>query len=267
MAHSDAQRQEEAVAQRWRLLAQLDALLDGPMTALAFVWLGLLVLDFTAGLSGWLAGLSTAIWVLFGAHFLLELLVAPDRGAYLRGNWLTALALVLPALRVFRVLRVVRAVRAVGLVRLLSSLNRGMGAARRLLHRHAVGYVALLTLLVTVAGAAGMSFFESPRALREAGYGELADRGAGLDGYGEALWWTAMMMTTMGSEYWPKTPEGRLLGLLLAVYAFAIFGYLTATIASYFVGRPNGGEEAELAALRREIAALRQEVAALARRG
>lgn len=46
-----------------------------------------------------------------------------------------------------------------------------------------------------------------------------------------------MVMTTMGSEYWPKAPAGRVLCWLLAVYAFAIFGYITATIASNFVGR------------------------------
>ena len=42
---------------------------------------------------------------------------------------------------------------------------------------------------------------------------------------------------TMGSDYFPKTPEGRMLCFLLAVYAFAIFGYLTATLATFFVSQ------------------------------
>jgi hypothetical protein len=46
-----------------------------------------------------------------------------------------------------------------------------------------------------------------------------------------------MLLTTMGSDYWPRTPEGRLLCLLLAIYAFAVFGYVTAAIAAYFVGQ------------------------------
>lgn len=41
------------------------------------------------------------------------------------------------------------------------------------------------------------------------------ERGAlprgGIDSYGTALWWTAMILTTMGSDYWPKTAEGRIL--------------------------------------------------------
>jgi len=36
---------------------------------------------------------------------------------------------------------------------------------------------------------------------------------------GEALWWTAMIMTTMGSQYWPQTIEGRMLCVFLALYA------------------------------------------------
>ncbi|WP_228055032.1 hypothetical protein [Gloeocapsopsis crepidinum] len=32
--------------------------------------------------------------------------------------------------------------------------------------------------------------------------------GCGLNDYGAALWWTAMLITTIGSEYWLQTPEG-----------------------------------------------------------
>jgi voltage-gated potassium channel len=41
----------------------------------------------------------------------------------------------------------------------------------------------------------------------------------------------------MGSDYWPRTPGGRILCLLLATYAFAVFGYVTAAIAAYLVGK------------------------------
>lgn len=259
--------------ERQRLLRQVAAALDRPMTVLGFVWLGLLVLDLTRGLTGWLVALNFGIWGLFVAHFAVEFLLAPAKGAYLRRNWLTAVALLLPALRVlrvfraFRVLRAARAARGTGLVRLLTSLNRGMGAARKAVRRRGFGYVALVTALVTFAGAAGMYAFESPASLRQEGYAGVADAGGGLASYGEAVWWTAMTMTTMGADYFPKTPEGRLLGWLLAVYAFAVFGYITAAIASFFVGRdqqaaPAGGEEA--ARLRAEAAALRADIAALA---
>src|SRR3954454_6151630 len=98
--------------ERWRLLRQVSAVLDRPMTLLAFVWLALTVWDLTRGLSGFLARLNTILWALFILHFAVELVIAPDRLAYLRKNWLTAVSLALPALRVFRALRAFRAVRA-----------------------------------------------------------------------------------------------------------------------------------------------------------
>jgi voltage-gated potassium channel len=59
--------------------------------------------------------------------------------------------------------------------------------------------------------------------------------------------------------------EGRLLCLLLSFYAFAVFGYITASFASFFVGRDREEERAaggdpEAAGLRSEVAALRAEL-------
>jgi voltage-gated potassium channel len=264
--------------ERWELLQQLQVSLEGPMTALGFVWLGLLILDLTVGLAPPLQLASNGIWALFVVDFVLKLVIAPSKRRYLRGNWFTAISLLLPALRVlrafrvFRLLRAVRATRSVSLLRLVTSINRGAGAARRTLGRRGVGYVITLTILVTFTGAAGMAYFESPTALREAGYTQAEDGIVGLVDYGEALWWTAMIMTTLGSEYWPRTAEGRVLAWLLALYAFAIFGYITATIASYFLGPDRATTRVdslpewapvEMAALREEVAALRSQIAAL----
>jgi voltage-gated potassium channel len=133
-----------------------------------------------------------------------------------------------------------------------------MRALSAALARRGFGYVMALTVLVLFVGAAGMYAFES--GVRE----------AGLNNFGTALWWTAMVLTTMGSEYWPTTPEGRLLCVLLALYAFTVFGYVTATLATFFIGRDAGDDQAELAsarsvvALRTEIAALREEIRGLA---
>jgi voltage-gated potassium channel len=251
--------------ERRELLDRLQRWLETPMLVLAFVWLGLLVLELGWGETALFEVLGTAIWVVFVLHFAVEFLLAPDKGTYLKGNWLTAVSLLVPALRVFRIaravrlLRVARAGRGLRLVRIVSSLNRGMKALGASLGRRGFGYVAALTVLVTFAGAAGMYAFEK-------------DSPGGLTNYGEALWWTAMVMTTMGSQYWPQTAEGRVLCVFLALYAFAVFGYVTATLATYFVGRDAANADAEVAgageltALRDEVAALRDEIRELARR-
>lgn len=252
--------------ERWAVLVQLEEWLDTPMLVLGFVWLGLLVIELTSNLSPVLEFLGMAIWVVFILDFLLRLILAPDKTDYLKANWLTALALFVPALRVFRIFRVLRVLRAaraargMRLFRVLSSLNRGMRALGNTMRRRGFGYVVALTVVVILAGAAGMYAFENEQA-----------NGAGLKSYGEALWWTAMLLTSLGSEYWPKTAEGRVLCFLLALYGFAVFGYVTATIATFFVGRDAESDEAELAgaksiaALRAEIAALRADVQGLSR--
>lgn len=53
-----------------------------------------------------------------------------------------------------------------------------------------------------------------------------------------------------------------MLYLFLALYAFAMFGYVTATLSTFFIGRDAESEEAEVAGAK-SIAALHEEIVAL----
>ncbi|MGM0656730.1 MAG: ion transporter [Thermodesulfobacteriota bacterium] len=250
--------------ERYELLQLLEGWLETPMLVLAFVWLVLLIVELIWGESPLFYFFGTIIWVIFILDFAVKLVLAPDKVVYLKGNWLTAISLLIPALRIFRVFRAFRLLRLAStgrglrLVRVISSLNRGMKALSASLSRRGFGYVIALTVLVTFAGAAGMYAFEN-------------EAPGGLNSYGESLWWTAMIMTTLGSQYWPQTVEGRVLCVFLALYAFGVFGYLTAALATFFVGRDADSTDAELAgakqlaALQDEVIALRDEIRALSR--
>lgn len=245
--------------ERFEALATLEDWLETPMIVLAFVWLALLVAELLLGERQPFAVVGTIIWVVFIVDFAVKLLLAPRRLEYVRRNWLVAISLLVPALRLFRIVRLVRLLRvarvgrSLRLVRLVSSVNRGMRALGASLGRRGFGYVVALTALVTFAGAAGMYALER-------------DVAGGIESYGDALWWTTMVMTTLGSGYWPETFEGRVLCVALALYAFGIFGYVTATLATFFVGRDAESADAEvagaaeLAAMRRELTALRTEL-------
>ena len=241
--------------ERYELLQRLEDWLETPMLILAFAWLALLIGELVWGESLSFEIVGIIIWAVFIVNFVLEFVLAPLKIPYLKSNWVTAVSLLIPALRIFRVvrvfklLRIARVGRGLRLFRVVSSLNRGMGALESNLRRRGFGYVVALSVLFVFAGAAGMYAFE---------------RGisGGLNSYGEALWWTAMIMTTLGSQYWPQTLEGRVLCVFLALYAFAVFGYLTATLATFFIGRDAENNEAELAGTK-ELAALREELAAL----
>ncbi len=57
---------------------------------------------------------------------------------------------------------------------------------------------------------------------------------------------TAMRVITAGNEFNPSTPEGRGLAFLIAVFGYAVFGYVTATFATFFIGRDAEEKDAPL---------------------
>lgn len=252
MEGKDSAVREEIGNERREILKRLEDWLEMPMLILSVVWLGLFVVETIWGINPFLDVASNVIWVIFWIEFAVKFTLSPDKRTYLKSNWLTVLALALPALRVFRVfrafrvLRAVRAARGLRLVRLLTSLNRGMKALGASFGRRGFGYVLALTAVVLFAGAAGMYSFEN-------------EVEGGLRSYSDSLWWTAMLLTSIGSDYFPRTAEGRMLCLLLAVYGFAVFGYMTATLATFFLARDNEKTtEPTLRELKDEISQLRQ---------
>jgi voltage-gated potassium channel len=264
----DVERVEREVIneERNEILHQYEDWLEIPMLALSFAWIVLFVVDVVWGLSPILETANTVIWIIFILDFVVRLTLAPHKLDFFKSNWLTAISLLAPGLRLLRiarlarVLRLARVTRGLRLLRVVSSLNRGMRALGAAMRRRGFGYVVLLTVIVVLAGSAGILAFES---------GVPPGEGGVIRTYGDALWWTAMALTTMGSDYFPLTPEGRVLGFLIALYAFAVFGYLTATLATFFVGRDAESAEGEIAgalsveALHGEIALLREELRAV----
>jgi voltage-gated potassium channel len=246
-------------SEQYVVLKQIEVKLEAPMFVLSLLWACLLAVELIWGLGAWLQATVTAIWIVFLLEFAVRLVISPDRFVFLRHHWLSAFALFIPALRIFRVTRVVRlirygrAMRGLTLARVLTAFNRGLVSLRRTMGRFGVGYLFGLTALVTILGAAGMLAFER-------------QHDDGLHTFGDALWFTAMMITTSGSEYWPKTTEGRVLCFLIALYAFAVFGYVTATIAALLLGRKPASADSfgphveALEDLRKEVALLRKEV-------
>ncbi|MGI8704931.1 MAG: ion transporter [Sphingomicrobium sp.] len=244
---------------RWRLLRDLDEWLAVPMLVLSLAWLAIVVWELVSDSILLLETVGLVIWVIFIAEFLLRFALAPEKGPFLRSNWLTVIALLVPALRVFRALaflRAARGLRGLRLVRIVGTANRSMNALRTTLERRGFIYVAGLTALVIFLGAAGMLNFENAR-----------DVPGGFATYGDALWWTGMLVASIGSETWPVTTEGRVLTMLLAIYGLAMFGYIAATFASFFIGRdadeasgPIAGNR-DMKRLLREVKALRLELA------
>lgn len=222
--------------ERIALLQNINEMTDRPLFYLSFVWLALILLEMMHGINQALEYITLIIWVIFIADFILEVTLAPNTKKYLKDNWLNGLSLLLPAFRVFRifqslkVLRAARSLRSLNLLKMITSLNKSVATLRTIATNYGIKYIFPLTAIIFFAGAAGIRFFENNEALASNGI-----EGDGIQNYGDALWWTAMLMTTFGSAYWPQTLEGRVLTVVLAGYAIAIFGYITATLASLLI--------------------------------
>ena len=260
-ASRDSDERRALDEERESLRAQLFDWLDPLMTGLGLVTLVLLLLEFAGDLTprqaAWVERAQLAIWAIFAVEFAVQFTLAPRKLHYLRTHWLAAISVALPALRVFRALRAARALRSLRLVRLVGGTNRAMRALREILRGRQFGYLVALTLLVVAAGTAGSYVFERDQP------------GANIRTIGDALWWAACMVTTINNEKYAVSPEGRVLAVLMRVYAAAIFGLITANIASYLVGKRQeeaaaaagtAGVAAVPAAVAEELRLLREEV-------
>lgn len=258
----DARATRKAIErdERFELLHHVQAILEPAMAALGLLFLGLLFLDYGSFEWGWLSEGSIdwalqAIWVVFLVDFFLRLIIAPAKMAFLKTNWLTIISLALPFLRPLRAFRAIRAVRSISLVRFLGGINRGMRVLRRVTRGAQFAYVGILTVLVALAGAVGAYYFEN-------GYTDSPIRT-----FGDAVWWASAMVTTINNEKYVVSPEARTLAILLRIFAVSVFGYVTASIATYLIGTSpsSDAEQDEGSALRAEIAGLREEIAGLRR--
>lgn len=248
-----AAREREAKqlqTERWKLLRSIESLLEVPMIFLGFVWMVLLVVELVWNLPPALQKISLSIWGLFVLDFLMKLLLAPDKTAFFKQSWLTAISLLIPAIRLFRLLRLLRFLRGIRLIRVVSSLNRSMKSLGATMKRRGFGYVVALAVVFTFGGAAGMF---------------AAERGnPGFESYGLSLYWTAMRIITSGSEAWPLTSEGRTLAFILALFGYTIFGYVTASLATFFIGRDAEEKDAPVAGAN-DIAELKAMLESLSR--
>lgn len=226
--NDEKQRLREDPDLREDLRRRLDRYLDLPL-ALASVFLVLIaVIELGSEISGpWSARLTVLGWVLWGlffVEFVAKFVLAPNKRAYLKRHPLDVLVLLVPFLRFLRVLRILRATRAFPVFRLLVFGGRGSSAALVLLRRRRLGQLALVSAIVVLIGAA-------------AGFAlEAGATGAVITDFGDALWWSAALLTTVGSELYPITAGGRILSFFLMLYAVGVFSYLIASVASVLVG-------------------------------
>lgn len=217
-------------AERYRLVAEIEAVLDGPTTYLALLFAALLATEIALTAQGMdvpavLGWIQLAIWAVFVIHFLLGITISPDRGRYLRRHWLTALSLVLPFLRAFRALRAILVLRATNSLRVLAGFNRTARSLRGTLAWSRAGYAGALSVTTAFLGAAMLLMFEA-----DAPNSQITD-------YAEALWWASATLTTVGASSEPVTLGGRIVALLIMLGGLVLLGYVAGVLAALLFGK------------------------------
>ncbi|CAM5569353.1 potassium channel family protein [Streptomyces narbonensis] len=202
------------------------------------------------GAAPWVHRLCTqvewAVWAAFALDYLVRLVLAPARWAFVRSHPLDLLAVVLPMVQPLRLLRVVSTLLLVG--------RRARMAPQ-------------ITLTTYVAGAVvGLMMFGSLAVLhveRDAPNGNIKT-------LGDAVWWSFTTMTTVGyGDHAPTTGLGRVLAVGLMLSGIALLGVVTANIVAWFISRFDRDDAVErrqtelLEALTLEVRELRAEVARL----
>ncbi len=222
-------------------LKTLPRKLERPMLLLSFVWFLVITTELVNGTSLLLLSLGTVLWAFFVIYFGLRLAIVTNRVSFLKRNWLFVLAILVPILRFFPFLQRLPLARALNaafgmqVIWMFASADQGLRWLRRTMGRKGTGYALTFTAVVLLAGAAGMLHFEN----------ESPDS-QGIHSYPKALWWVAMQLTNIGSGYQPVTFGGHVLCLGISIFAVAIFGYLTAVFAAFFIGRDAEDPKSEI---------------------
>src|SRR5918999_4740085 len=220
----ETKRLRDDPSAREELRKKLDRYLDVPLALASLALVLVAVIELTGEVSGpWearLAALGWALWGLFFVEFAAKFALAPVKRHYVREHWLDALIVLLPFLKVLRVVQLARALPA---LRLLVFGGRGSQSTLELLKRRRLGQLPLISGVGILIGAA-LGF------LLEAGV-----PGSRIEDFGDALWWSAALVTTIGSDLYPVTAAGRILSFVIMIYAIGIFTYFIGSVASVLV--------------------------------
>ncbi|MCD9622920.1 potassium channel family protein [Rhabdothermincola salaria] len=182
-------------------VARTEAYLD--LFALVTIWLT--VVPMTPSLRpdqgwGWDVG-RMALSVVFGVDLLVRSRLSGQGWRYVSQHPALSLAVIVPPVRILFSLRLLR-----------SMFARGNLAQ----------FLVVAALLV-LNGAVIVFAFES------------GAEGSNIETMGEALWWTAVTVATVGyGDFTPVTVGGRLTATLLMVLAIVVAAVVTAQIASNF---------------------------------
>ncbi|MEJ7722190.1 MAG: ion channel [Ilumatobacteraceae bacterium] len=177
---------------------------------------------------------NVVVFAVLAVDYGVELVMASDRRAYARAEWINGLIVVTSGVAVvpslaaaggLRVLRGVPALRAVaGVVRLMAIGGTAARTGRLVIRRRAVSFAVAMAGLTWLTAAAAFTLAE-----------DVGDNGR-VESFADALWWSAATITTVGyGDIAPVTLGGRIAGVITMVVGISTFAVITARVAAFLV--------------------------------
>lgn len=165
------------------------------------------------------------VCIVFIIDYVVEVIASEDRGRTARRR-LFFLLLSIPYLNIINQLNLEFSHDALYFVRFIP-LMRGalaMSIVIGYLSKNAVSslFLSYITIMLLVAYFGSLIFYQ-----REYGVNPM------VTGYGDALWWTAMNLVTVGSNITPVTVSGKVIGVILPITGMIIFPLFTVYLTNY----------------------------------
>ena len=159
-----------------------------------------------------LDGIQWVSWIAFAADLLFGVYKSSDKAQFLKKHPLEILAVVLPFLRPLRLLRFI----SFGTL-VFEKVNLGKSIA--------ITFKVIVTALF-LTYLAGIEITMAER----------GKPGATIESVGDGFWWAITTLTTVGyGDIYPTTTEGRFIAVGLMVSGICVLGFISATVAAWFV--------------------------------
>jgi voltage-gated potassium channel len=171
------------------------------------------------------------LWLVFAAEYATRWYIAIDRMTFVKHNVVDLAVVVLPMVPALRALRLAR----LGRIAVVGArvIDQSDSIVKRSNAKYAVMLAGLIILLAAIM--AWSVEHENPQ--------------SSIHSLNDALWWAVTTVTTVGyGDKYPVSPEGKAIAIGLMLLGIAVFGLVSATLASMFVENSVESESDEMRA-------------------
>ncbi|NBI28348.1 potassium channel family protein [Chengkuizengella marina] len=158
-------------------------------------------------------------WIVWGIFFIdvsIRFYTSEKKWKYIKKNPFDIIAII-PFDAIFQLARIVRLFRVVRAIAILSRLLRP--SIREILEINGLNKV-IASVFALIFIASIPIYFVEPS----------------VESYDDAIWYSIVTATTVGyGDFYPETPWGRMIAVVLMVFGIGLIGMVTGSVATYFM--------------------------------